>query len=161
MNPQPPHNETANYPRDPMNGEPAGPFKGDKIFVILDVLLFLIGFGFMFAMMPTMMDEAMKNQPTTGPKTDPAMMQNIMYGSIACMGIVCLPISIFVWINIVKGRQWAFIVMLVLAILGVLGNVTSLGGPAAGFAIGSMLLSLAKVVYGIMRMTGKVGPSLR
>lgn len=149
----------AEYPR-PDNS--IGPFKGDKIYVILDLLLFLIGIGVTVALFPQITDQALAEaSKNPGPKADPEMLKNIMMISMGAMFACCLPISGFVWAGMWKGKKWAFIVMLVLTILGLLGQFRNFAGPMMGFAIFSTLMIVAKLAYIIMRMSNKVGPPLK
>ena len=144
-----------------MNPGPSAPFKGDKIYVILDLLLFLIGLGITFYLMPQLTDQALADAASRpGPKADPNMIRTIMMASIGCGFAVCLPITGFVWASMWKGKKWAFIVMLVLTILGLLGQFRNFGGPMMGYAIFSTVTIAAKFVYLISRMIGKVGPAL-
>ena len=158
---QPPP-EDSNYPRPDGTMGKYQPFQGDKIYVIAELLLFLIGLGATFALMPGLTDEAMKNAAAqSGPKVDPDMMRNIMMGTMGCMFVVCLPISIFVWINMWKGKKWAFIVSMVLLLLGILGQVRNLSSPTMMmFGIFTAVTLVARFIYVLMRMIGKVGPAL-
>ena len=158
---QPPQ-DPANYPRPDGTMGKYQPFQGDKIYVVIELLMFLIGLGITFFLMPGLTDEALKNAAAqSGPQVDPTMMKNIMMGTMGCMFVVCRPISIFVWINMWKGKKWAFIVVLVLLILGLLGQIRNFQSPTMMmFAIFTTVTLVARFIYVIMRMTGKVGPPL-
>jgi hypothetical protein len=158
---QPPQDPT-NYPRPDGTIGKYVPFQGDKIYVIIELLLFLIGIGVTFALMPGLTDEALKNAAAqTGPKVDPDMMRNIMMGTMGCAFVVCLPISIVVWINMWKGKKWAFIVSIILLILGLLSQIRNFGSPTMmTFGIVTTVTLLARFIYVLMRMIGKVGPAL-
>ena len=122
-----------------------------------------MGLGYTFSMMGAITDDAMAKaqaQNSGGPKIDPGMMQNIMMGTMGCMFLVCLPITAFVWVNMWKGKKWAFITMLVLQILGLLGSMRNLSGPLMAFTVGSMILVLARIIYCSMRLAKSVGPPL-
>lgn len=158
MTPVPP-SDSSNYPRSEHEQGPRGPFQGDKIYVGIDALLTLVGFGMMFAMAPMVAEESMKQQANSPQKMDPAMMQNIIYGMFGCMAVVCIPVGIFLWIFMLKGKTWAFIVSLVLAILGVLNAVYgAVSGPMVAFSIFGILTGIVRSVYLGMRVGGMLGP---
>ena len=137
-----------------------GKFKGDQIYVILDVLLFLAGYIVTFVMMGAITDEAFKNSQSQGQKVPIETIQAITMGFIGCTAVVCAPINIVFWINMLKGKKWAFISMLVLIIIGVLMSATRLSGPLMGWTVFTLAFGLGKAIYCGMRVAGKVGPAL-
>ena len=138
-------------------------FKGDKIYVVADLIALLVGVGMQFSMLPALTADAMKKaqeKSTGGPAPSESMMQTIMIGGMGCGFIVALAISIFIWINLVKGKKWAFIVSIVFIILGLGMGALGLAGPAAMASIFGMAVGVAKLIYCVMRMANKVGPAL-
>lgn len=154
-----PPNESGNSLNEPGQFKML-PFQGDKIYVGIDALFTIGGFAFMFAMAPTLAQESLRQQASAGgPKVDPAMIQNIFYGMLGCSAVVCIPITIFLWVFMLKNKNWAFIVGLVLAILGLLNGVYSLAtSPVIAIGIFSAVSSLARSVYLGGRVAGKIGP---
>ncbi len=141
---------------------PYVPFKGDKTYVIADLITLLIGVGIQFSMLPALTADAIKKaqeKSTGGPAPSESMMQGIMMGGMGCGFIVALAISILLWVNIIKGKKWAFIVSLIFIVIGLLMGMMGLAGPAAMAAIFGMVVGVAKLIYCVMRMAGKVGPA--
>ena len=137
------------------------PFQGDKIYAVVDFLALLIGTGLTFSILPALTDQAIKEAAKNskgGPAPSTEMMQTIMMGSVGCFSVVILAISIFLWLNMIKGKNWAFIVSVVLIAIGILMNISGLIGPAAMSAMFGMAVGACKLVYCILRMIGKVGP---
>ena len=137
------------------------PFVGDKIYAGLDFITVLIGTGLTFSVMPTLAAEAMKKaaeNPKAGQQPSLEMMQTIMMGFMGCVTVVILAISILLWMFMIKGKNWAFIVSVVLIALGILMNIGGLAGAAAMSAMFGMAVGACKLVYCILRMIGKVGP---
>lgn len=148
----------------PEGGVPSGPFKGDRVYVFADLVAFFVSLGISFTQMPAMVEEAKKKAAENsngGPQPDPAMMQTVMMGFTGCVFVVVLAISIFLWMNIWKGKKWAFIVSVVLLILALGMSAFSISGAGAMGAIFGLGVGLVKLVYCIMRMIGKVGPELK
>ena len=148
--------------QDPPNMSAPTSFKGDKAYVGLDVLLFIVTLVWSYVLMPARITEAMekmKGTPQEG-KVSQEVMQTMTMGftgGCMCIGLV---ISIFLWMNMIKGKKWAFIVMIIFQILGIAGGAMGLSGVGAGIAIVGLITGLVKLVYLIMRMIGKVGPTL-
>ncbi len=139
------------------------PFQGDKIYVVIEFLIFVISVGATMALMPGITDEALKNaaSQSNGKPMDPDTMRNIMMGIMGCGFALCLPISIFVWANIWKGKKWAFIVSIVLLILGLLSQIRNFWSPTMMMlSIFTTVTLLARFVYVLMRLIGKVGPAV-
>ena len=138
------------------------PFQGDKAYVGLDVLLFIVSGIWSYVLMPARVTEAiekMKGTPQEG-KVSPEMMNTMTLGftgGCMCIGLV---ISIFLWVNMIKGKKWAFIVMIVFQVLGIAGGAFGLAGVGMGVALLGLITGVIKLGYLIMRMIGKVGPAL-
>ena len=143
---------------------PAGSFKGDKMYAIGDFLGLVIGTGISIFKMPEVAAETLKkaqdNAKPGAPAPTEQMIQMFMTIGTGCVVVVSLVISIFLWINMIKGKKWAFIVSIVLILLAMLLGVFGLAGAGAMGAIFGMGVGLVKLVYCIMRIIGKVGPAL-
>ncbi|MBI1333290.1 MAG: hypothetical protein GC165_10475 [Armatimonadetes bacterium] len=159
MNPeQPPSSGYSQYPRDPGMG-PYAPFQGDKIYVFADVALFVLGLIMTFVFMPALTQASLENaRAQGGPQADPAQIQTFMMIAMGCGFVVCIPITILIWANIWKGKKWAFIVALILAALGILGNIRNMVGPAMMLGLFGMATSVARLVYCTLRAANKLGP---
>ena len=162
MNPEQPQPMSMSQPSE--GGVPSGPFKGDRIYAIGDFLSQIVGSGITFSLIPALKDEALKKMaesPNGAQKVDPDMIGTFLMGYIGCVGIFSLIISIFLWINMIKGKKWAFIVSIVLMVLFIGMGAMGLSGAGAMGAVFGIGVGLVKLVYCIMRMIGKVGPELK
>ena len=151
----------AAYPRMPGGASPE-PYGGDKVYVGLDILFFLINAGWSWALMPARIDEAMKRmaeQPNGANVSREMIATWSMVGTGGCM-CIGLVIGIFLWLNVIKGKKWAFIVTLVFLLLGLLASAMGLSGVGMPLAIFGLVTSAGRVVYVLMRMLGRVGPAL-
>ncbi len=148
----------------PGSSGPIGPFKGDKIYVIGDFIAFLIGIGINIVNFPAVFAETLKRtqenaKPGTKLPSD-EMFQTIMMATTGCIFVVILGISILLWVNMIKGKKWAFIVSIVFLILGLAMGAAGLAGAGAMGAMFGLSVGVIKLVYCILRMIGKVGPAL-
>jgi hypothetical protein len=162
MNPEQPQPMSMSQP--PEGGVPAGPFKGDKMYAIGDFLALIIGTGINIFKMPEVAAEALKkaqeNAKPGAQAPTAEMIQMFMTIGTGCVVVVSLAISIFLWINMIKGRKWAFIVSIVLIVLGIGLGALGLAGAGAIGAMFGMAVGVVKLAYCVMRMVGKVGPTL-
>lgn len=134
---------------------------GDKAFVGLDVLLYIVSSAWAFMLAPSRVDEAMvkmQGQPNSA-NVSREMIEAWTMGFTGGCLCISLIIYIFLWLNMLKGKKWAFITMLVFVILGIGGGAMGMSGVGMGIAIMGLVTGLVKLVYIIMRMIGKVGPS--
>jgi hypothetical protein len=145
-------------------GLSSGPFKGDKIYVIGDLVAFFASLGISLAQMPAVVNEALKkaaDSPNGGKAPDAAMIETFIMAFTGCVFVMIFAISIFLWMNIWKGKKWAFIVSIVLLVLGLGMSGMGLSGAGALGAIFGLGVGLVKLVYCILRTIGKVGSPLR
>ncbi len=153
MNPEP------NY-ENQLPAKPGG-FTLDKAYVGVDALLMIANTAWSFMLIPARTDETIRQMatgPNAGKGPSAETMQMIMMattGGCTCMFLI---LYIFLWINMIKGRNWAFITNIVFCALGVVLSVFGLAGAGMPLAIFGMVTGAAKLVYNVMRVSGKLGP---
>ena len=84
---------------------------GDKAFVGLDVLLYIVSSAWAFMLAPSRVDEAMvkmQGQPNSA-NVSREMIEAWTMGFTGGCLCISLIIYIFLWLNMLKGKKWAFI----------------------------------------------------
>lgn len=161
----PPPPQQAHYPRPnmPMMGPmgPSQPFQGDKIYVGIEIATVAIGFIMFYFMMPSILSQVIQQmgENSNGPKPSVAFVQMIMNFGLGCGLIIAIPIEYFILSGIWKGKRWAFIVSVVFMALGLLSQIGNFDKYLL-LSIYGFIQNGAKLVYCIMRMSGKVGTPL-
>lgn len=96
--------------------------------------------------------------PNAGKGPSAETMQMIMMASTGGCTCIMLILYIFIWVNMLKGRNWAFIVNIAFTALGLVMSVFGMSGAGMPLAILGLTTAAAKLVYNIMRVAGKLGP---
>ena len=136
------------------------PFQGDKIYVLIDLIFFLSGYAMMLTMFSALTDEGYKNAVAQGQQVTLAQVQGVTMGIVGCTAVLCAPINIVFWINMIKGKKWSLIAMIVLVAAGLLLSIPRISGPMMAWTIFSIIVSMVKLVYLSMRVAKKFGPDL-
>jgi hypothetical protein len=159
MNPEQPQMSMSQPPEGRV---PSGSFQGDKVFVGLDVLLYIASAAWSFMLTQSRVDEAlerMKGTPNDG-KVSREMIEAWTLGFTGGCMCLFLVIYIFLWLNMVKGKKWAFIAMIFFTLIGLAFAGMGMSGVGMGLAVTGIVTGLVKLVYLIMRSVGKIGPRL-
>ncbi|MBS1701306.1 MAG: hypothetical protein JST12_06585 [Armatimonadetes bacterium] len=137
-------------------------FIGDKILIGLDAVLFFVSIGWRLQLMPATTDEAMQKmaEQGNGQKVSREMVETFSYIGLGGCSFVFLIIYIFLWANMLKGKKWAFITMIVLSLLGIVGSSFGLAGAALPLSILGLVTGIVRLIYLGVRMSGAVGPRL-
>jgi len=78
-------------------------------------------------------------------------------GGCTCIFLIIL---IFLWINMLKGKKWAFITTIVFLLLGIGLSIMGMSSAGMGVAVFGLATGIVKLAYTLMRTLGKVGPAL-
>ena len=164
MNPYPPPRQNLEY-QLPAKGQSDIPiWKGDKIFVMVEILTALLSFLIVGLMLGSFLDAMRYSRTSSG---DMQMVKSVFTVLIVIGLAMYIPIIWFRLLGIWKGKQWSYIFTVCLLSLSALIQIYRVAsGSWSSFpdlqvlTMISMILGISKLAFCGMRLSGNTGPPL-
>lgn len=151
----------SNYNRPDMGNYPSAPYQTDKVIGIIIMVLAICGAILSgIVVLGGGVLAAAGGAAATNANTDAAKAAGMGGGLLMILGVVmlisCL-VSLAVGYGIMKSLRWGFMLGAVVYGIQVILNIFSLA--RGGTAVIGLVIAIALLVYCVMRLTGKTGPT--